>query len=77
MLFLKEFVLNAVPKSSIKNAQTVTILKNNSYVWLKTQKLPNLVMVLRYLTLTTSSTFPQFHSKMSLLGNQIRNSNES
>jgi len=30
------------------------------------------LMVLRYMTLTTSSTFPQFHSKMSLLGYQIR-----
>ena len=29
-------------------------------------------MILRYMTLTTSSTFPQFHSKMSPLGNKIR-----
>jgi len=28
-------------------------------------------MVLRYMTLTTSSTFPQFHSKMNPLVNQI------
>ena len=34
-------------------------------------------MVLRYRTLTTASTFPQFHSKMSLLVKKRGNSNES
>jgi len=34
-------------------------------------------MVLRYLTLTISSTFPQSHSKMSLLVNKIGINDES
>ena len=73
MLLVMEFAWNAVLGLLIKNAQNVTIFKNNSYACLNTEKSNQSLMFLRYLTLTTSSTFPQFHSKMSLLGNQIRN----
>lgn len=63
----RAYAWNVGLRLMIKNAQIVTILRNDSYVDLKTEKLLTLMMVLRYMTLTTSSTFPQFHSKMTLL----------
>ncbi len=71
-----EFAWNVALKSFRQNAQNVTIFKNNFLVCLNTEKSGYFLMVLRYLTLTISSTFPQFHSKMSLLANQIRNHDE-
>ena len=68
-----EFAWNVALKLFKQNAQNVTSLKNNSFVYLNTEKSGYFLMVLRYLTLTISSTFPQSHSKMSLLANQIRN----
>jgi len=72
-----EFVWNVALKSLIQNAQNVTILKNNSFVFLNTEKSAWFLMVLRYLTLTISSTFPQSHSKMSLLVNKVGINDES
>ena len=79
MVLEVEFVWTVALKLSRQNAQNVTILKNDSYVSPIYKKLPFLFMgniskvgFLRS-TLTISSTFPQFPSKMSLLGNQIRN----
>ena len=64
----KDFVWNVAQRFLIKNALIVTILRNNSYARLKTQKF----VFLRYMTLTISSTFPQFHSKMTLLAKKKR-----
>jgi len=72
-----EFVWNVAQKSLIQNAQNVTILKNNFFVRLNTEKSGWFLMVLRYLTLTISSTFPQSHSKMSLLVNKVGINDES
>lgn len=47
-----ESVWNVAPKLFIQNAQNVTILKNNSFVCLYTEKSGYFLMVLRYLTLT-------------------------
>ncbi len=71
-MWVKEYAWNVGPKSMKKNAQTVTILRNDSYVVLKTEKRAKFLMVLRYRTLTISSTFPQFHSKMTLLAKKKR-----
>lgn len=66
-----DFVWNVAQKLLIQNAQNVTILKNNFFVRLNTEKSGWFLMVLRYPTLTISSTFPQSHSKMSLLVNKV------
>jgi len=72
MILAKESVWIMVQKSLMKNVLNVIILKNESFVFLNTKKLIKFLMVLRYMTLTTSSTFPQFNSKMSLLVNEVR-----
>ena len=68
---VRGYVSNVAQKSSIMLARNV-IQTNNFYARFKTTKINNYLVTLRYLTLTTSSTFPQFHSKKSPITNQIR-----